>query len=1126
MLQTQRSGMNGRLEEISPWLKFDTSDWTTPNGSGSTQGWERVPYWLRGYIDLGYCLRDPTVISNATRWIQGVMTSQRTNGYFGPAALYSVTNDASFNGAPDLWPKMPMLDALRSYYEYTGDTNAMTLMRNHCLWANGLPASTFGAGYWPMMRMGDHIESIYWLYNRLGESWLVDLAGKMYTNMARWDTAGTLPNWHNVNIAESFRAPAIFWQQSGSASHLQFAEANYQVVRGLYGQVPGGAFGGDENCRPGYYDPRQGFETCGWVEFMRSFEILTRVTGNPVWAERCEDVALNSFPAALRTNQLSLHYLTAPNQVQLDRNNKSPDVQNSGTMFSYSPFEVYHCCQHNHGQGWPYFCEETWLATWDNGLCASLYAATAVQARVGDGSAVTFTETTDFPFSDTIQLSLSATNAVTFPLYLRVPQWCLNGWVQVNGQTVASNARPSSYLRIQRTWANNDQVTLHWPRQLALHTWTANNNAVSINYGPLTFSLRIGEEWLMYGSNLAWPEWEGYPSTPWNYGLSLDASNPAGSFRVVTNGGPVPAYPFSLETAPISLQVKGRRIPEWQMDSLNVVSPLQSSPAYSTQAEETVTLVPMGAARLRISAFPTVSTNSAAATQWGAPYAPSASYCNSSDTVQALCDGLLPANSSDTTIPRFTWWNHLGSAEWVRADFSTTNRVSQISVYWYDDTGFGQCRVPQSWVVEYLSGTNWIEVTGAGSYGVARDTWNTVQFTPVQTTAVRLRVQLQSGVSGGILELRVPIQPVAGVSAYYPLDGNVNDLLGGQNGTLAGGTYVSDRAGAPGKALQFNGMSDYATIPRLVQMDWTMAFWVKTTASAGTGQWWAGEGLVDGEVAGVVDDFGTALVGNNAAFGVGNPDTTITSTTPINDGQWHHVGATRDGTSGQMQLFVDGVLQADALGPVGAKTSPPNLHLGSLQTGVVDGFLGGVLDEVRIYDRVLGAWEIGALAGIAPAAPTGLSATSVALGQVSLWWMAVAGVSGYNLKRAARSGGPYATIAQPTTAGYVDAAAGPGTVFFYVVSALNAGVESTESAEVSAPLQFATVTVTGTNIVLSGWGGTVGQGYCVSATTNLSLPLSNWTRLLTNDFGPSGFFSITSTPAAWCPQQFFLIQAL
>ena len=888
--------------------------------------------------------------------------------------------------------------------------------------------------------------------------------------------------------------------------------------------MPGGAFGADENCRAGYRDPRQGFETCGWVEFMRSCEILTRVTGNPAWAERCEDAALNSFPAALRTNQLSLHYLTAPNQVQLDQNNKSPNIQNGGTMFSYSPFEVYHCCQHNHGQGWPYYCEETWLATWDNGLCASLFAGTAVQARVGQGNTVTFTETTDYPFSDTVQLSLAATNIVDFPLYLRVPQWCSNGWVQVNGRTVASNAAPSSYLRIQREWANGDQVTARFPRQVTVHTWTANNNAVSVSYGPLTFSLRIGEQWLSYGSNPSWPEWEGYPATPWNYGLSLNNANPAASFKVITNAGPVPAYPFSLETAPIRLQVKARKIPEWRLDSLNVVSPLQSSPTYSTQAEETVTLVPMGAARLRLSAFPTVSTNSALATQWGTPYALSASWTNQSDTVQALCDGLLPASSSDTTIPRFTWWNHLGTAEWVRADFNSPSRLSQVSVYWFDDTGFGQCRVPQSWVVEYLSGTDWVQVTGAGAYGVARDGWNTVLFAPVQTTAVRLRVQLQGGVSGGILEWRVPNQPVASVSSCYPLDGNIADVLGGQNGTFNGGTFIADRTGAPGKALQVNGSSDYATIPRQIQMNWTIAFWVKTTATGGTGQWWNGKGLVDGEVAGVADDFGTAMVGNKAAFGVGNPDTTITSTMPINDGQWHHVVATRDAASGQMQLFVDGVLQASALGQTGAKMSPPNLRLGSLQTGVANGLLAGALDEVRVYDRVLGAWEIAALAGIDPAVPTGLSARATSPVQINLSWLASAGVTGYNLKRATNSGGPYATLASPTTADCVDSTGVPGTTYFYVVSAVNGGLESSNSAEVSSPLQFNSATVSGSSAVLSGWGGVPGQSYCILASTNPSLALSNWIPTGTNIFGSGGSFSFTSGPVSQLPQQYYRIQ--
>jgi len=965
MLQTQRNGLNGLQEQISPFLQFATSDWTTTNGSGSTQGWERVPYWLRGYMDLGCCLQDATVISNATRWIKGVMVSQRTNGYFGPATDYGDATTASDLGinAPDLWPAMPMLDALRSYYEFTGDTNAMSLMWKYALWQYRLPATNFGAGYWPMMRMGDNIDSIYWLYNRVGDSRLLTLATNIYANMARWDTPNTLPNWHNVNIAECFRAPTVFWQQSGSPTLLQFAENNYQVVKQKYGQVPGGAFGGDEICRSGYYGPRQAFETCGWVEFMRSFEILTRVTGNPVWAERCEDVAANSFPAALTTNMMELRYLTAPNQPESDDENKAPDINNGGSpWFSFSPSEPnFYCCEHNHGMGWPYFCEETWLATWDNGLCASLYAPTTVRAQVAAGSSVSVTETTGYPFSETVQFSLAVTNSVGFPLYLRVPQWCSNSWIQLNGQTVATNSQPHSYVCLQRAWSNGDQILLHLPRRITVQTWSTNNNCVSVNYGPLTFSLQINEDWQSYGGNAApWTEMEAYPASPWNYGLEINATNPAASFTVVTNSGPMAAYPFSLATAPIQLQAKARRIPAWTLDSLYAVGPVQPSPIFSTQTEETVTLVPMGAARLRVSAMPTVTTNSSA-TRWSAPYAPSASWTNSTDTVFAMNDALEPASSSDTTIPRLTWWNHLGTAEWVGARFNGLCLVSQVSVYWYDDTGFGQCRVPQSWSVQYLAGTNWVPVSGASGFGVASNQFNTMQFNPVQTTAIRLNVQLKSGYSGGILEWQVPAEPVAALATRYLLASNLNDAVSSQTGALYGGTYVPDRFGIAGRALQFNGTStNYAVIPRPNCMDWTIAYWVKTTATGGTSQWYNGKGLVDGEVSGVVDDFGTSLVGNRAAFGVGNPDTTITSTTAINDGQWHHIAAARSAATGFMQLYVDGSLQASTNGPFGPKTSPPGLRIGSIQTGVSGGFLAGAIADIHIFNRVLSAPEISA----------------------------------------------------------------------------------------------------------------------------------------------------------------------
>lgn len=1134
MLENQRNGLNGQQEQISPFLKFSTSDWTTTNGSGTTQGWERVPYWLRGYIDMGYCLQDGTVMSNATRWIQGVMNSARTNGYFGPAQDYgdaTVASDLGIN-APDLWPNMPMLDALRSYYEYTGDANALRLMSNYCAWEANLPASDFGAGYWPMMRMGDNIASVYWLYDRLGEPWLLNLASNMYANMARWDTPNSLPNWHNVNIAECFRAPTVYWQQSGNPAQLQFAEANYQEVMRQYGQVPGGGFGGDENCRTGYYGPRQAIETCGIVEFMRSFEVLTRITGNPVWAERCENLAANTLPAALRTNLLSLHYLTAPNQPETDNESKSPDINNGGSpWFSYSPSEAnFYCCEHNHGMGWPYFCEETWLATWDNGLCASLYAPTTVRARVGDGSTVTVNESTDYPFSDTVQVAITATNSVSFPLYLRVPQWCSNSWIQINGRSVVSNSTPSTYVCIQRAWSAGDQVVLHFPRQITLQTWAANNNCVSVNYGPLAFSLEIQENWQTYGNNAApWTETEAYPATAWNYGLVLNSTNPAASFTVVTNAGAMATNPFTLETAPITLQVQARQIPAWTLDGLYAVGPVQPSPVYSQEPVQTVTLAPMGAARLRIAAFPTISTNPAA-TQWSAPYSPSASYTNASDTVQAMNDALEPASSSDTSIPRMTWWNHLGTLEWAEGDFTGLCQLSQVSVYWYDDTGFGQCRVPQSWWVEYLAGTNWAAVAGAGGYGVARNQFNTAQFTPVQTRAVRLYAQLQSGFSGGILEWQVPAQPVAALATRYPLEGNLTDSASGQTGILYGGTFVSDRFGAAGKALQFNGTSsDYAIIPRPNWMDWTIAFWVNTTASGGSGQWWNGKGLVDGEVAGVVDDFGTALVGNKAAFGVGNPDTTIASTTAINDGQWHHVAAARSAFTGLMQLYVDGNLQSSTIGPFGPKTAPPNLRLGSIQTGVAGGFFSGTLEDVQVFNRVLSAPEIAvAMNGTLSVSP--IASTNLIAGQTlivsnaavdpyappaTLTWSLLESPAGAGIAPASGVLTWRPTMGQSSTTNlFTVVVSDNGSPSLSATQDFLVIVNRPASPQISSPscngglLQF---TVT----------GEAGPDYIIESTTNLSVP-SGWHSVFSNA-APALPFNFTTSVSSNSSQQFYRV---
>ena len=133
-------------------------------------------------------------------------------------------------------------------------------------------------------------------------------------------------------------------------------------------------------------------ETCGMVEEMLSDELMISITGDPIWAERCEDVAFNSLPAAFTADMKCLRYLTAPNMPQSDHTNKAPGIQNGGDMLGMNP-HGHRCCQHNAGHGWPYFNHHLWYATAGDGLAAYIYAPCTVTAKVAGGVEVTIEET-------------------------------------------------------------------------------------------------------------------------------------------------------------------------------------------------------------------------------------------------------------------------------------------------------------------------------------------------------------------------------------------------------------------------------------------------------------------------------------------------------------------------------------------------------------------------------------------------------------------------------------------------------------------------------------------------------------------------------------------------------------
>lgn len=604
-LELQRDGLNGHLGEISAWLQKDDNAWLK---SGGKWGWEEVPYWLRGYASLSYIMKDATgnedMFKEAKYWIDAILDSQREDGNFGPA----------YKGKQDFWPNMIALWILQDYYEYTGDSRVIPFMTKYAHYQLSVKDEDFLSSYWENSRGGDNLWSVVWLYNRTKDPELLKLGEKIHKNTANWTRSTELPNWHNVNIAQCFREPATWYLFNGDEK-MRKASYNVQsLVRRAYGQVPGGMFGSDENCRIGFFDPRQGTETCGFAEQMSSDEIMLQITGDPYWAENCEDVAFNSYPAAFMPDYKSLRYITCPNHVLSDSENHSPGIQNGGPFLAMNPFSS-RCCQHNHGFAWPYYAEHLVYATPDNGLAAVLYSSSMTKARVGDGTQVILEQTTNYPFEESVEFNVRTLKAVDFPLYLRIPSWTKSASVYVNGKRVKSKLDGKGYVCISRKWDNGDTVKLELPMEITYRTWQVNKNSVSVNYGPLTLSLKIAEryekkdsketairdsKWQPNADPSAWPSYEIYPDSDWNYALVTDAP-----IKVQKSEWPADNNPFTLSTVPLSFTAKGRKVPSWTLDEYKLCAVLPYEDDPRSEKVENITLVPMGAARLRISAFPT-----------------------------------------------------------------------------------------------------------------------------------------------------------------------------------------------------------------------------------------------------------------------------------------------------------------------------------------------------------------------------------------------------------------------------------------------------------------------------------------------------------------------------------------
>ncbi len=321
MLLRMADGMTGHLDEIYP-IVGSSNGWT----GGDGDSWERGPYWLDGLVPLAYILDDRRLIEKARPYIEWTIGSRREDGYFGPAPEPEGTvnrpGEQRINRA-DWWPRMIMLKVLQSYYEATRDDRVIDLMTGYFEYqAAHLAGQPLGHWTgWGMARGGENQASLYWLYNRTGDEFLLDLAETVFQQTSDWTddfltglSAREYWRTHVVNVAMGIKQPAVQYLQSKDQKHLDAVYQGLDALMDLHGQATG-MFSGDERLHG--TDPTHGTELCAVVEFMYSLETLASITGDVSFADRLERVAFNALATQVLPDQSARQYFQQGKQGRL-----------------------------------------------------------------------------------------------------------------------------------------------------------------------------------------------------------------------------------------------------------------------------------------------------------------------------------------------------------------------------------------------------------------------------------------------------------------------------------------------------------------------------------------------------------------------------------------------------------------------------------------------------------------------------------------------------------------------------------------------------------------------------------------------------------------------------------------
>ena len=581
-LEIQANGLCGNLDKV--WPDVRDSAWI----GGDREGWERVPYWLDGFIPLAYLIDNEDMILRAKKYIDAIISAQKDDGWICPCA-----DDERDNY--DTWAVLLICKVLCLYCDCSKDNSVIKVIEK-CLKQFNSHINHNTLRNWGAARWFEGLISIYWLYEKTGEKWLLALAKKLRVQGFDWRNLfetylldDCTDEWeyysHIVNVAMMLKSETL-WSIFGECDSEEFVNIALEYLDKKHGTAIG-HFNGDENLSGN--SPIQGAELCSIVELMYSYEILFSITGNIKWLDRLEMLAYNSLPAAVSLDMWTHQYDQMINQVASFPMSKQPFRTNNNEAHLFGLEPHFGCCTANFGQGFPKLALSTFFKT-EKGIASCVLSPSAVETEI-NGVKVECELVTEYPFRGTLKYIIKTDAPVEFSLFIRIPSFAKSADID------KTEVKCGEFAEISREWNGTSKIEVNLDFETEIVSRP--ENMVCVRRGALIYSIPIKEKWekVEYtkdGVERKYPycDYYIYPQSKWNYALTDD------KFELSEQKFDAP---FNSENPPIALTAELVEI-EWNFNCGHCDRlPKSSEPLSDIQK---IKLIPYGCTNLRMTEIP------------------------------------------------------------------------------------------------------------------------------------------------------------------------------------------------------------------------------------------------------------------------------------------------------------------------------------------------------------------------------------------------------------------------------------------------------------------------------------------------------------------------------------------